>query len=252
MRNDLILPSVVFFDLDDTLYDYESAHNAGLHAVRSKAHQQLGVSASEFDRLFDVARKEVKQRLGATASSHSRLLYFQRLIELVGLKTQALLSLDFEQTYWRTFLGAATLFPGVIDLLEELHLLGIPRVLVTDLTAQIQFRKIVHFQLEGHFDAVVTSEEAGVEKPDPRIFHLALAKIGAEKGNFWMIGDDLKKDMAGARSALDAVTFWRTRPTVFPRSAPDSVDMSFDHFDQIRRVVRSAAAGSRYAIAVGE
>ena len=62
-------------------------------------------------------KRQVKRQLGHTASSHSRLLYFQRGIEMLGRKTQLLITLDLEQTYWRTFLSHCELFPGVRDLL---------------------------------------------------------------------------------------------------------------------------------------
>ena len=43
------------------------------------------------------------------------------------------------------------------------------------LTSQIQLRKLSYFWLEDIFDAVVTSEEVGYDKPDIRIFQLVLA-----------------------------------------------------------------------------
>jgi putative hydrolase of the HAD superfamily len=51
--------------------------------------------------------------------------------------------LDFEQTYWRTFFSNSVLFDGVKELLDDIRLLGIPAAIVTDLTAQIRFRKVV-------------------------------------------------------------------------------------------------------------
>ena len=47
--------------------------------------------------------------------------------------------------------------------------------------------------------SVITSEEAGVKKPDAEIFHYALRKTGALAQDSLMIGDDLEIDMAGAR-----------------------------------------------------
>ena len=106
-------PAVVLFDTDNTLYEYEPAHTAALGATRDKAKRMLNLSAETFDEAYGEARQMVKQRLEGTASSHSRLLYFQRMLEILGLRTQMLLALDFEQTYWRTFLGQARLFPAV-------------------------------------------------------------------------------------------------------------------------------------------
>ena len=72
--------------------------------------------------------------------------------------------LDLEQTYWRTFLINCKLFSGVLDFVQLLKSKGIATANITDLTAQIQFRKLVYFGLDEYFDYVVTSEEAGKDK----------------------------------------------------------------------------------------
>ena len=58
----------------------------------------------------------------------------------------------------------AILFEGVKDLLDDIRLLGVPTAIVTDLTAQIQFRKIVYFGLDHYFVNIVTSEVDGIVK----------------------------------------------------------------------------------------
>lgn len=233
------LPAVVLCDLDNTLYEYEPAHKAAMVAVSTKLHQTMSVKEADFARAFETARKEVKEMLGNTAGAHSRLLYFKRMIEALGLKTQPLLSLDLEQTYWRTFLSSAKLFPGVKEFFEELHCLNIPRVLVTDLTTQIQLRKLIYFELESSFDVVVTSEEVGVEKPDTRIFNYALSKVARGTGPIWMIGDCLKKDIRGAKEALGAHTFLRGG-AVGQLIPPPTVDVVFRNFNELLGLLRRA------------
>ena len=76
----------------------------------------------------------------------------QRMLKL-WLRSQVLLALDLEQTYWRTFLANAVLFENAKDLLDDLRL-GIPTAIVTDLTAQIQFRKVIYFGLDKYFDFI--------------------------------------------------------------------------------------------------
>jgi putative hydrolase of the HAD superfamily len=67
----------------------------------------------------------------------------QRMLEILGLGSQVLWSLDLENTYWRTFLTNSRLFDNIKELLDDIRLLGIPTAIITDLTAQIQFRNIV-------------------------------------------------------------------------------------------------------------
>ena len=67
-------PEAIIFDTDNTLYPYDPAHKAATESVVKKAINIFGVSESEFIQAFDSSRAEVKNRLGNTASSHSRLL----------------------------------------------------------------------------------------------------------------------------------------------------------------------------------
>lgn len=199
-------PVAVLLDLDNTLYPYERNHLYALKQVKEKAGKLLSLAPREFDTLYDAARSETKARLGRTSASHSRLLYFQRLIELAGFKTQVLIALDLEQTYWRSFLAEARLFDDVFEFLDDLRQLGVPSAVVTDLTSQIQYRKIVHFGLDRYVDYVVTSEEVGADKPSRAMFDTALKKIGDVTGPIWMIGDDPVADIAGAAVLENAVT----------------------------------------------
>lgn len=113
------LPDAFLFDTDNTLYPYDPAHAAAQQAVREKVAKTFSISPDDFDKAFKEARTQVKTRLKHTASSHSRLLYLQRMLEIMGLGSQVLLALDFEQTYWRTFLSNAVLFDGVKELLDD-------------------------------------------------------------------------------------------------------------------------------------
>ena len=191
-------PQAVIFDTDNTLYPYEPAHKAATKAVEIKACDLLGISLEKFNKAFITARLEVKVQLNKTASSHSRLLYYQRTIEILGLNTQILMTLDLEQTYWRTFLANCRLFPEVKEFILDLKSAGIAIAIITDLTAQIQFRKIIYFGLDNYFDYVVTSEEAGADKPSSEPFEIALKKLQISSENIWMIGDNANADIMGA------------------------------------------------------
>ena len=130
-------PDAILFDTDNTLYDYGPANELAEKAVEGKIQNLLGVNSNIFRATYRQSKSEIKSQLGHTASSHSRLLYFQRMLELLGFKAQLLTALDLEQTFWRTFLANAPLFPGVIDLLEDLRFHNIPIAIVTDLTSHI-------------------------------------------------------------------------------------------------------------------
>jgi len=231
------LPDAVLFDTDNTLYPYDPAHIAAQQAVREKVMKTFSISAKDFDAAFSQARKQIKIRLGETASSHSRLLYLQRMLEIMGLGSQVLLALDFEQTYWRTFLANANLFDDVKELLDDLRLLGIPTAIVTDLTAQIQFRKVVYFGLDNYFNYIVTSEEAGFDKPHEAPFRIALEKMQPKGGCIWMIGDNPINDIRGGKEKINAVTLQKLHEGVQLGEGVNSPDASFKDFKEVRHLL---------------
>ena len=235
------LPDAFLFDTDNTLYPYDPAHAAAHAAVREKVVSTFSISPDDFEKAFKEARNQVKARLKHTASSHSRLLYLQRMLEIMGLGSQVLLALDFEQTYWRTFLSNAVLFDGVKELLDDIRLLGIPTAIVTDLTAQIQFRKVVYFGLDHYFDYIVTSEEAGFDKPHEAPFEIALEKMRPQGDCIWMIGDNPINDIRGAREKIQAVTLQKIHTGVDLGVGGDAPDASFADFASLRKLIAKLA-----------
>jgi putative hydrolase of the HAD superfamily len=231
------LPNAVLFDTDNTLYPYDPAHSAAHQAVKEKVVSTFSISAKDFETAFYEARRQIKSRLGHTAASHSRLLYLQRMLEIMGLGSQVLLALDFEQTYWRTFLSNATLFEDVKELLDDLRLLGIPTAIVTDLTAQIQFRKVVYFGLDRYFNFIVTSEEAGFDKPHEAPFQIALEKMQPKGDIIWMIGDNPVNDIRGAREKINATTLQKIHDGVEKGTGENTPNAIFKEFKEVRRLL---------------
>jgi putative hydrolase of the HAD superfamily len=238
----LLSPEAIIFDTDNTLYAYELPHAKATVAVEEKAVRLLGVEISRVRRAFAQGREEVKRQLGRTASSHSRLLYFKRGIEILGRKTQLVITLDLEQTYWRTFLSHCELFPGVRDFLIALRSNGIGTAIITDLTAQIQFRKIIYFGLEEFLDYVVTSEEAGADKPQPAPFHLAIEMLGVDPQRIWMVGDDLVNDIQGALT-FGMTTALRVDRVVSGPLGNPGPHIVFDDFTDLHRFVLCGKLG---------
>jgi HAD superfamily hydrolase (TIGR01549 family) len=231
------LPDAILFDTDNTLYPYDPAHAAAQKAVRDKVVSTFSIKPEDFDRAFQEARDQVKIRLKHTAASHNRLLYLQRMLEIMGLGSQVLLALDFEQTYWRTFLSHAVLFEGVKELLDDIRLLGIPTAIVTDLTAQIQFRKVVYFGLDQYFDYIVTSEEAGFDKPHASPFQIALEKMRPKGDCIWMIGDNPINDIRGGREQINAITLQKIHEGTPVGTGENTPDASFHHFQDLRSML---------------
>ena len=160
------------------------------------------------------------------------------MLEILGLGSQVLLALDFEQTYWRTFLSNATLFDGVKEVLDDTRRLGIPVAVVTDLTAQIQFRKIVYWELDHFFDYIVTSEEAGSDKPSDAPFKLAIEKMQPTGSKIWMVGDHPRNDIWGSKKTINAITIQKLHKGVEEGTRDTIPDAVFSEFSELRKLLK--------------
>ena len=197
----------ILIDLDNTLYDYAPAHQAALNGVLKFLSPKTKTSSQELEGYYHKARRQIHSELRGNASSHNRLLYFQRMFEM--MKHQPLThALEAYDVYWGTYIENIFLFKGVREFLEKNKKKKI--CLVTDLTADVQHRKLTALGLMDYFDSVVTSEEAGRDKPAREIFLLALRKIGLKARDVCMIGDDYEKDIRGALR-LKIHSFWLNR-----------------------------------------
>lgn len=194
----------ILLDIDNTLYNYDITHKIAKNKVLEFCINELNLEKDIVENAYEIGRKKVHIELSETAASHNRLLYFQKMCEILNIN-----SLDYAfkiyNIYWDTFLENMKPFDGIYDFLEK-YKNNI--CLVTDLTAHIQYRKIEKLKLNQFIDKVVTSEEAGREKPHPYMFMLALEKLNLGKHEVCMIGDSFKKDIFGALNlGIDSIWF---------------------------------------------
>jgi len=181
-------PELAIFDLDNTLYDYEIPNASGEAALIRFLSKHLGKLELEVLRFLEESRHRVKGRLSSTASSHSRLLYIRELLIQLNIQTNASFALECEQVFWREYFQKTQLFPGVVELFSILRLAKTRLVLVTDLSSQIQLRKLAWLGLDKTFELIITSEEAGGDKKTGMPEAL-LRKHVSPVEETWSIGD---------------------------------------------------------------
>ena len=175
----------LFFDLDRTLWDFDSnSHQELLLLFRSHQLHKKGISLpKEFIKVYKKINQECWEKYRNNLLSKERLRSerFQLTLEYFGID-------DFElakkigKDYVNNSPYRTKLIPYSIELLNDLK---------------------EHYQLH-----IITSEAAGVKKPDPIIFHYAFKKTGANANNSVMIGDDLSTDIKGALAvSMKAIYF---------------------------------------------
>ncbi|MDO8634253.1 MAG: HAD family hydrolase [archaeon] len=189
----------VLIDLDDTLYEYEPCNEYAVKVTLEflSGYSKLGVEKCR--KMFLESRREVKKNLPNNASSHSRLLYFKRLVEKIYGKTNPAMVLKLEKTFWNAYFKKMRLRKTGKKFLEECKKNGVKTIIVTNLTARVQLEKVVKLGLQNLLDFVITSEETGSEKPNARIIDFALKSGGLDRQSVIFLGD--KDDQAAAKKA---------------------------------------------------
>ena len=196
----------VFFDLDNTLYSYDEAHCAAFRALTGWAQENLGLEPGRFESLHREANRILKARCGGGSATHNRLIRYQILLEGLGLPLRH--APDMAALYWSTLLEAARPFPGTREGLALLRKQGYTVGVGTNMTADRQFEKLEKLGLIELVDFLVTSEEAGAEKPDARLFALCAEKARCPASDCVYVGDSLESDILGAlQSGMRAVWF---------------------------------------------
>lgn len=189
----------VLFDIDNTLYSYDDAHRAAYASLCRYAEERLGLDEETFTRLHSEANQEMKARLGASSAIHNRLIRYQRILEGQGLPISH--APVMERLYWTTLVAHAVKTPGTEKCLALLKMAGLRLGIATDMTADWQYVKLERLGILNAFDFMVSSEEAGAEKPSPAFFACCLEKARCAPAECAFVGDSLKKDCLGALSA---------------------------------------------------
>ena len=196
--------SGILIDIDNTLYKYAPCHDQALLqaflAFEKTNSLSLPISYEEFKAAYRQKRKEVTQRLAYHGSCRSRLLAFQSLFEDLCLKASYNLALLCEDTYWSCFLQVINPETEAISFLARCKKSQLQICAITDMQASIQIKKLNQLGADKHIDFMVSSEEVGVEKPDPCIFKAALYKLKLKADQVIMIGDSENKDIKGAQA----------------------------------------------------
>jgi HAD superfamily hydrolase (TIGR01549 family) len=196
------IPRAVLFDLDDTLFDHLGASRRALRVVHA-AHDQLGhVPFDEFERAHTAFLEELHVDViaGTRGIDDARIERFRRLFQAAGADEGRVDLAAAAATYRSAYVSARQAVEGALALLTALK----PRVrigIVTNNLLEEQQDKVTSLGFAPYVDALVVSGEAGVSKPDPAIFRMALDRLVSQAENTVMIGDSWTADVEGALGA---------------------------------------------------
>lgn len=188
------------FDIDNTLYSYDLAHAPAYRAVSDYACAAFDLTPERFDALHQSANRTLRAHAGENcAAIHNRLIRYQLLLEELGQPLSH--APKMTELYWSTLLSHMRPYPGMAECLARLKETGHTVGIGTNMTADYQFAKLARLGVLDIVDFVVSSEEAGAEKPDKRFFDCCVEKAGCRAEGCLFVGDDLQNDVLGAKQA---------------------------------------------------
>jgi YjjG family noncanonical pyrimidine nucleotidase len=200
----------IFFDLDHTLWDYETNSKETLAELfTAYALADKGVTDGEsFLREFKRVNAElwVLYDAGKIGSEIIRAERFKQILQAFQAYDDTLCR-ELSHEYLYTCPKKGNLMPHAIETLT--YLSGKYKLsIITNGFEEIQNTKLSAGNLHGYFDHVVTSQQAGFKKPSKEIFEYTLGKNNIKPHQAVMIGDNLVTDIGGARQAtIDSVFF---------------------------------------------
>ena len=185
----------VIFDLDDTLWE------VGPVIVRAE-HAMLAFLAERYPRVLELhtldSMRDVRARMALEHPAMRHDFTWLRLESLRRHAREAGYPEAMAEEVFAVFYRArneVTLYDDVLPALERLH--GRYRLFaISNGNADLAAIGLARF-----FEHAVAARDAGVLKPDPRIFALLLQRAGVVAEHALHAGDDVVADVEGARRA---------------------------------------------------
>ena len=206
----------VFFDLDHTLWDFETNSKETLYDIYHELElASMGVTVfDEFHETYHHHNNIFWDRFRKGYITREELRWKRMWRTLLDYKLASEpLARQLSEKYLEILPTKKNLFLDTIDVLDYLQSKRYPMHLITNGFEKTQLAKIRNSGIDKYFTHVITSEAAGIMKPHAPIFEYALSEAGTTADKAIMIGDTLDADILGGNNAgMDTVYFNPAEP----------------------------------------
>ena len=198
-------PKWIFFDLDDTLFDFSWASLVSLRRLwdESAAIRSRFDTPEAFLDEYHIHNKRMWQlhESGQITADFLKPERFRLTLAPEREDEETLKAMRRLNDRYLWLLGECDApVEGAKDLLDQLSRKSLIGVLTNGFT-EAQYRKLRSTGLDRYIQRMVISDEIGIQKPDIRLFRYAEQATGAVPETTLMIGDNPDNDVAGALSA---------------------------------------------------
>jgi putative hydrolase of the HAD superfamily len=218
----------VFFDLDHTLWDFE--RNSELTYSQIFFDLQIEVQLPEFLEVY-IPKNMHFWKLYREGKIDKETLRYRRLktvFDELGYPIGNRKIDQISEAYIEVLGNQTHLMPYAREILDYLNVKYRLHI-ITNGFEQVQCRKLKNSGIDHYFHEVIPSERAGVQKPHPDIFKLALNAAEVSSNNAVMIGDSLEADILGALSAGMQAIHFNTN-----KEAPHQHCPIIEHLEEIK------------------
>lgn len=212
----------IFFDLDHTLWDFETNAKQvlqDLYAINNL--QQMGVPNFEiFHERYSEHNHKLWSRYTKGFIKQEELKWKRMWLALLDFKiANEPLAKKMSVEFTDILPSKTVLFPYTLEILNYLQSKNYKLHLITNGFEIVQHNKLRVSNLTKYFTQVITSEGSNSLKPNKEIFDYALQQAQATNQNSIMIGDNLEADIEGAINAtLDCVYVNHINNLIYPRA----------------------------------
>ena len=189
----------VFFDLDHTLWDFETNSYFAYKSLFEK--HNIPVDIDDFEKVYQPINKQFWDDYSKGLKDKETVKYgrISATFEVLNIELSGDVIHSLGDGYLDFLKIQTHLMPGSLEILD--YLKGKYRLhILTNGFKEVQGDKMQHSGLVDYFDTLVSSEEVGKLKPHPDVFNFALQRTDTFAHNSFMIGDNLKSDVLGARN----------------------------------------------------
>lgn len=194
----------IFFDLDHTLWDFETNSRQTLDDLYHVYNlQDRGVHSFDlFHKNYMAHNEKLWDRFRKGFIKLDDLRWKRMWLTLLDFKIgDQKLAEDMAKRFLDLLPTRKALFPYTVEILTYLTHKGYSLHLITNGFEQTQHNKIKISGIDHYFGEVITSEGSNYTKPDKEIFHYAFEKTKALPQHSIMIGDSIEADIQGGINA---------------------------------------------------